>query len=64
MGEDCPDCNGTGISPTGRVEDYCSRCHGDGVILESMEQDDFEEHDFSDAEMDGYADAAAERYFG
>ncbi len=59
---DCPDCMGTGISPTGRIESHCSNCHGQGVISESTE-DDFDEPDEPDeASYDLWAEQACDRY--
>ena len=60
--EDCTSCSGTGISPTGRVEDSCSSCKGRGYI--ELEPDDYEpdEPDYDDYYYEEMADRAASDY--
>ena len=49
----CDACEGTGISPTGRVEDSCGNCGGKGynpAEIDEEEPDDFEDCDSYAAE--------------
>ncbi len=60
--EDCECCNGTGISPTGRLDSYCSTCNGEGMISESTEDDFYIPDEPDEAAYDIWAEEACDRY--
>lgn len=48
--EECDSCKGTGISPSGRVDDSCHTCGGTGII--NSIDDYFDEDPFMDWDDD------------
>lgn len=64
--EDCSSCSGTGISPTGRVEDSCNSCKGMGYI--EVEPEDYDCDDYDDEpseyEIQQAEDAYERRMYG
>ena len=64
--EDCTSCSGTGISPTGRIEDSCSTCKGMGYIETEPEdyEPDYDDDYDEDYQIQQAEDAYERRIYG